>query len=61
MARVRVGVGVGLVAPGLQYLQDTGQLQDFQKESQLGPSVDGVEETRGLEPYQGTFGMNASM
>lgn len=41
--------------------QDTGQLQDFQKESQLGPSVDGVEETRGLEPYQGTFGMNARM
>ena len=43
---------IGPEDPKLQALQDTGQQQGNQEESQGGPSIDSVVETRGLQPDQ---------
>lgn len=55
------GNSIGLAHPGQQDLQDTGQQQDVQEESQWGSSIDDGGKTRGLQPDLWSFVMNTCM
>lgn len=55
------GWGDAPADPELQNLNNIRPQKDVQKESQWGPSIDDVAETKGLEPDQWFFAMSTCM